>query len=231
MQPIALPVGAVPRVSVIVPAASQSERLAECLRALAAQAGGIPFETIIVLNDPTPQVERLVAERVTGATLLRSTVNLGVAGGYNRGRAAARGALLALIHDDTVPEPDWLASLVAAADELPEAGAVGGVVLDPDGSFQLAGALVWADGLTSPASTGPPTARLAVHFAPTNSLLVRTALVDASGGLDEHFYPAYYVDVDLCLSLWTLGWSVVVEPRARVRHYRGSSSSPEKRAF
>jgi GT2 family glycosyltransferase len=46
------------------------------------------------------------------------------------------------------------------------------------------------------------------------------------GGFDERFF-LYREDVDLCRRIWERGLSVRYEPRARVVHEGGGSSSPE----
>src|SRR5262245_18001519 len=122
---IALPSSPAPRVSIVIVAARQPILLARCLESLASCVTAIPFETIVVLNDPIPEVRSLVCERVSGVTVIISSVPLGLAGGVNRGRAAARGELLALFHDDSEAQPGWLDTLLAAADSHPEAGAFG----------------------------------------------------------------------------------------------------------
>lgn len=70
-----------------------------------------------------------------------------------------------------------------------------------------------------------------VDYAGSSSLLVRAATWDAIGGMDERFYPAYYVDVDLAMSIRRLGQVVLYEPRSRTRHHKGASSSPRFRTF
>jgi hypothetical protein len=71
----------------------------------------------------------------------------------------------------------------------------------------------------------------AVDYCGTSSLLVRAAAWDAVGGLDERFYPAYYVDVDLSMALRQIGLAVLFQPRSRIRHYQGASTNPRFRSF
>ena len=52
-----------------------------------------------------------------------------------------------------------------------------------------------------------------------------------SAELDERFYPAYYVDVDLGLALRRLGLVVLFQPRSRIKHHKGASSSKRFRTF
>lgn len=229
-EPIVLPMSSAPRVTIVIVAARQPWLLAHCLGSLARCGSAVPFETVVVLNDAIPEVAALVRERVSGVTVIESAIPLGLAGGANRGRAAARGELLVLFHDDAEAQPGWLEALVAAADAHPEAGAVGSRMLHPDGTPQSLGSVLWRDGTVSSLGTGPGSllpeseATYAVDYCGSSSLLVRASTWDAVGGADERFYPAYYVDVDLCLGVWTLGQAVLCAPDSRVRHHRSAST-------
>jgi GT2 family glycosyltransferase len=229
-EPLVLPDADAPRVSILVPSAAKPGLLLACLRSLSRNAPrGIPFETIVVLNRDDGERSSRVRSAATGVRVIASRANLGLAGAGNRARREARGELLVLLHDDAEVEPGWLEALVETADRHPEAGAVGGKVLNPDGSLQNAGMILWRDATTSDAWTGPvppPDAfgRLrAVDYCGTSSLLVRAASWDAAGGLEERFYPAYYVDVGLAMAIRRNGQVVLYQPASRIRHHRGAS--------
>ncbi|HUI77968.1 MAG TPA: glycosyltransferase [Bryobacteraceae bacterium] len=232
MTGIDLPRSNKPRASVIIPATSTPELLLACLRSLARNGPrDLPYETIVVLNNASRDDERQLRETVTGLQVVGSRVNLGLAGAGNRGRQLARGEFLVLLHDDAEVEPAWLETLVETADAHPEAGAIGGMVLFPDGRLQHAGMILWRDAQSSVpwvGKTPAPTAYAclrAVDFCGTSSLLVRAAAWDAIGGLDERFYPVYYVDVDLAMALRRLGFVVVYQSRSCIRHHKGASTT------
>lgn len=222
----------------IVPAASTAKMLGDCLASLARFGPTqIEYETIVVLNEVAPDIEAELRQKVTGVEVVASPVNLGMAGAGNLGRAHARGELLVTLHDDAEIEAGWMEALVETADAHPEAGAIGGKVLFPDGRLQNAGMILWRDGVTSTPWVGkaPLPAAFdqlrAVDYCGTSSLLVRTAAWDAVGGLDEQFYPAYYVDVDLSMALRQQNWVVLYQPQSRIRHHRGASTSKRLRSF
>lgn len=222
-----------PRASVVVVTTTNAAGLGRCLAALAALGPEEPeFETVVVLNGAADDVRELAAG-LADATVVESVVNRGFAGGANLGRAAATGELVVLLHDDAEPEPGWLSALVRCADEHPEAGAVGGRVLNPDGTLQLAGAVLWRDATTSSVSgaDGDFGERRAVDYAGSSSLLVRAATWDAVGGADDALYPAYYVDADLAAAIRARGEAILYEPAARVRHHKSMSSSERMRTF
>lgn len=55
------------------------------------------------------------------------------------------------------------------------------------------------------------------------AMLVRRAVYDQIGGLDERFF-MYSEELDWCYRAKQAGWRVVYFPRAQVRHYEGKSS-------
>src|SRR5262249_48188543 len=138
-----------PRVSIIIPASSTQAMLLGCLQSIARYSPvNIAYEVIVVLNEADENTAARLCEIVAGAHIVASPVNLGLAGSGNRGRHLARGELLVLLHDDAEIEPGWLEALVDTADAHPEAGAIGGKVLFPDGRLQNAGMILWSDAYT-----------------------------------------------------------------------------------
>jgi GT2 family glycosyltransferase len=223
---IDLPLSDAPRVSVIIPSSTRIDLLRACLRSLARFGPtSIPYETIVVA---TSEVESQLRGSVTGIQLVSSRVNLGMAGAGNRGRALARGELLILLHDDAEIEAGWMEALVETADAHPEAGAIGGKALFPDGRLQSEGAILWRTGQVSLTWVGEALSfnRLrAVDVCGTSSLLVRAALWDLVGGLDEQFYPVYYVEVDLGMAIREHGFIVLYQPNSCIRHHQGASTN------
>jgi GT2 family glycosyltransferase len=227
-----------PRVSIIIASSVRTDLLQNCLRSLARFApNSVPHETIVVLNETEQTIEKHLRDTVSGLEVTSSSVNLGFAGAANRGRSLACGEYVLLLHDDAEVLPGWMEALVEAADSNPEAGAVGGTVLFPDGRLQNAGNVLWRDALTTPRWVGEapsPTAfqRLeAVDYCGTSSLLVRASAWDAVGGLDEQFYPAYYADVDLSMALRRTGYIVLYQPNSTIHHHWSSSTGCRFRQF
>lgn len=218
-----------PPASIIIVATRDSPRLRQCLERLAGHESAAPFETIVVLTGTEePDLTRL------GLTLITSPVNLGLAEALNLGSEVAQGEFLVSLHDDAEPHPGWLDALVAAAHAEPDAGAIGSLVLNPDGSVQAAGWVLEPDGSTRPPWNGDPPlpaafeGRRAVDYSPSCSLLIRRSAWDEAGGADERFFPMYYVDVDLCLALRARGQRVLCEPASVVVHERGASIARER---
>jgi GT2 family glycosyltransferase len=212
--------------------------LLACLRSLARNAPAhVPFETIVVLNNANQRSVGELAEQVSGITALGTAANLGLPGSANYAYERARGEWIILLHDDAEVESGWMEALVAAADRHADAGLIGGKVLNPDGTLQSAGMILWSDATTSPPWIGPapPSTAFdrprAVDYCGTSSLLVRRSTWNAIGGPDEQFFPAYYVDADLAMGTRALGQYVRYEPSSCIRHHGGSSTGVRFRRF
>jgi GT2 family glycosyltransferase len=226
-----------PTVSIVILTRHGPQRLERCLAALARLPDAVSREILILLNDADDDVRALLDAPGTGVRVLESAVNLGFAGGCNLAARAATGRHLVFLNDDTEVEARWLESLVEIADADPRVGAVGSCILFPDGSVQETGSIVWRDGSTMGLGRGerPESPSVGfvrqVDYCSACSLLVRREAWDAVGGFCEDYFPAYYEDVDFCLSIRALGYRVLYAPRSRVRHHEGGSSDPEFRIF
>jgi GT2 family glycosyltransferase len=226
-----------PTVSIVILTRHEPQRLERCLAALARLRDPVSHEILILLNNADDDVRARLDAQAARVRVLESPVNLGFAGGCNIGAAAAAGRYFAFLNDDTEVESGWLQSLVEIADADPLVGAVGSCILSPDGSIQEAGSIVWQDGSTMGLGRGDPpdspgvTFVRQVDYCSACSLLVRREAWDDAGGFCEDYFPAYYEDVDFCLSLRALGYRVLYTPRSRVRHHEGGSSDPAFRVF
>ncbi|MCU4185556.1 glycosyltransferase family 2 protein [Acidiferrimicrobium sp. IK] len=116
-----------PAATVIVLSYQPGAWLAPCLESALGQrlAGGV--EVLCIDNGSAGRAAAALAAPI-GARVLRSETNLGFAGGVNVGLRHARGALVALLNDDAVAGPDWVASAAAALED-PGVAAVGPKVL------------------------------------------------------------------------------------------------------
>lgn len=229
-------VPAEPLASILICVMDRVDALARCLASLAVLASPPEHEIIVVANG-TPERALARLPDPQRLVIVPSPVNLGFAAGCNWGARFARGGHLILLNDDTEVEPGWLSGLIEVAASDPRIGAVGSRILDPDGTLQEAGSVLWSDGGTHQVGRGLPPGSTAydrvrdVDYCSACGLLVRRDAWAAVGGFDERYFPAYYEDVDLCLALLGRGYRVVYTPAARLRHERGGSLREARRAF
>jgi GT2 family glycosyltransferase len=114
----------------------------------------------------------------------------------------------------------------------PAVGAVGAMLLYPDGTVQHGGIVLGILGLAGHAHRFLPANSRGYHGGlalDTNYLAVTGACLmiekrkyEEVGGLDEALAVSYN-DVDLCLKLHRRGYRNVFVPRARLRHYESNT--------
>lgn len=220
---IELPAAEDPAVSVIVLLDGAVEMAERCLTALAASDESIPFEVVVLLNDPGPELESFVRGSTRGGRVVLCRGNAGPGVGWNLGAAVARAPRLASLHEDSEPEPGWLGPLMETMTET-GAGAVGARLFNDDGSVQNCGWLLFADATHQPITpANAPEVVAATEPTPADMLSGAAMLVDreavrAVGGWDERFHPAVFVDIDVSTAIWNLGKPVLSVPASRVRH-------------
>ncbi len=221
-----------PAASVIISARHQGVALDKCLNTLFTRLPeDVAVEVVLVLNAATPEVEKAARRHADRLRLLRSPIHLGFAASFNRGRAAASGRFLVSLHADAFVQPGWLEALLAAAAEHPEAGVFCSLVMNLDGTTQSAGTLIWRSGqATAPWLDHPPppaafTAVQPIQAGAATSLMVRSEVLDALGGLDERLYPGFFADLDLAMGAWAAKRSTLLVPESRAHHAPGTGAA------
>ena len=212
-----------PRVSIVIPNYNGSAWLPGCLGALAGQQYE-NHEVLVVDNGSTDGSVSLLGSRYPHVQLIELDRNFGFAGAVNRGIRAARGEYVALLNNDTVARPDWLATLVRALDDSPDVvAAVGSNMLsldDPSRIDDAGDALSWT-GAAEKLGHGDLASGIAhrreVFSVCAGAALFRRSFLETLRGFDERFF-AYLEDVDLGLRGRLLGYRYVVEPAAEVLH-------------
>lgn len=158
--------------------------------------------------------------------------NHGFAGGVNTG---IRYALekdfdaVALFNNDAVADPQWLASLVVAADKQQKTGIVTGLLLHEDGkTIDSTGDFYSSWGMPFPRNRNEARSKAAkpgyVFSGSGGASLYRREVFEDIGLFDERFF-AYYEDVDVSFRAQLAGWKVYYTDKAIAYHKQGASSS------
>lgn len=224
------------KVSVAILTWNGRHHLETCLDALALQKDpGVEWDILVFDNGSTDGTAAWMRERWGHdgrVKLLESPVNHGFCGGNNRLVAASDAGAVALLNNDTRPEPGWLAALVDALASAPaDVAAVSGKIVDWAGErLDFGRGLMTFDGHAFQldfrkrlASARVPKAGEELLFACGGNMLVRRASFLEAGGFDESYF-AYLEDVDLGWRLWSGGERIVFAPEAAVHHRSGATS-------
>lgn len=223
-----------PAVSVIIPTRNGVEILRNCLKGL--EGTKYPIAEIIVvdndsddlatirfLNDLDPQRYKLL--RYPGAFNYSAINNVAV-------RSVCSPFICFLNNDIEMIQSDWLTILMMQA-MRDGVGAVGPMLLYPDGRVQHAGVVLGVGGGAahahrdvSPDEVGYFRRHALPQFvsAVTGAcLVVRRSRFDEAGGFDEENFAVAFNDVDLCLRLGRLGYKSLYEPRSRLMHHESKT--------
>jgi GT2 family glycosyltransferase len=222
-------------VTVIVPTKDAPRELARCLESLFSRTTYPSFDVLLVDNGTTDPVARALFDRYPVDVLPYdgpfnfSRVN-------NLGVEHASGEFVVFLNNDTeIRTPDWLQAVVGLA-ELDGVGAVGPLLLYPNGTVQHAGVVLGMRGTADHIMRGFPSDvdGYAGSLSCTREVSAVTAaclgmsreLFLGVGGFDEHF-ATHYQDVDLCLRLRAAGRRNLYTPRAVVRHDESATRGPD----
>ncbi len=221
--------------SIIIPAWNAGELIDECLNSIIGQLTAAD-EVIVVDNGSRDGTPERVAARYPQVTLVRLPVNLGFAGGVNRGLQLARGDELFLINQDVALRANCLAALSAQLAAGP--AIVGCKLLYPDGvTIQHAGGIIHRPRAIADhvgyrqADDGRWDSVAEVDYVTGAVLAFNRAVLTTIGLLDEAFHPAYYEEVDYCYRARAAGARVVYEPGAAAIHHESQSTDKRTPAY
>ena len=211
-------------VSIIIVNWNGRHLLPECLEALIGQTFQ-DFEVILVDNgsrdNSVAWLEEHYRGRIRIITLLQNT---GFGHGNNVGIRASEGELLALINNDVVLAPGWLAAMVECLENNPEAGMIGSKVLNYYRRDEIdnLGHLIYPDGLARgrgrlEKDRGRDAEVEEILFPSACAALYKKSMLLQAGLFDETFF-AYCDDTDIGLKGRLLGYTALYCPRAVAYH-------------
>lgn len=212
-----------PLASVIIPNWNGAQHLPVCLDALRGQTYK-QVEVILVDNGSTDGSQALVEGQYPEVRLLALERNLGLTGGNNAGFRAATGQILISLNNDTEADPGFVAALVAALLEHPEAGMASAKMLlfDERDRIHSAGDGYGADGIPFNRGVwqqdeGQYDKSGWIFGGCGGAVAYRRAMLDDVGLFDESFF-MYCEDVDLNWRAQLAGWKCWYAPEAVVYH-------------
>ncbi|MGQ9550280.1 MAG: glycosyltransferase family 2 protein, partial [Roseiflexus sp.] len=215
-----------PRVLIIILCYNGIADTLACLKSL--QCVEYPSFDILVLDnassDGTPETVRAQFPHVT---VIENGANLGFAAGNNIGLqyALRHGYDYALLlNNDTEVAPDFLTRLIDVAVSDPTIGAVGPTITyyeRPDLIWSAGGMIDWRYGITRMRANEVDSRQhhesVDVDFVTGCALLVKRAVLERAGLLDERFF-MYFEETEWCVRIRRAGFRIVHVPQSRVLH-------------
>ena len=229
-------VAGTPKVSLIIPTRDNLSMLKNCVESVERLTAYENYEILIVDNDSADAATLdYLASTPHRVVPFREPFNYSRINNFAVSETS--GEYVLLLNDDTeVTDGGWLEEMLGHA-QRPGVGAVGAKLLYPNDTIQHAGVLVgvgdpWGPGIAGHAHQyfpdGPGYAggvETTANFSAVTAacMLLRKAVFEEIGGLDEKNLKVAFNDVDLCLRMLEQGYRIVYTPHARLYHYESIS--------
>ncbi len=217
--------------------------LLDCISSIYKYAPSEPYEIVVVDNASTEDRLERLTERFPLVRLVRNDRNLGFAGANNLGIRHSFGQYILLLNPDTKVVGPTVGLLLRQIKSLPDAGIVGGTLLNGDLSvsttsiqkfptilnqFLTAESLrlrfpslsLWNIAPLFLKTSGP----LKVDVIPGACMMLRRSVLEQANLLTEDYF-MYGEDIDLNLKVRRLGYASYYVADAKIVHYGGRSSS------
>jgi glycosyltransferase involved in cell wall biosynthesis/2-polyprenyl-3-methyl-5-hydroxy-6-metoxy-1,4-benzoquinol methylase len=236
-----------PRVTLVIPTRDGMAVLQRCIESILARTDYPNYEILVVDNqsrDPATLEYFASLRKTERVRILPFDAPFNYSAINNAAVRAAGGSVVALLNNDVeIITPTWLSEMVGLA-LRPDVGAVGAKLLYPDNRIQHGGVATGIMGVAghlhrflprdAPGYAAQAQVVTNVSVVTAACLVVRRALYDEVGGLDEKNLAIAFNDVDFCLRLDAAGYRNVWTPFAELYHHesfsRGLEDTPEKQA-
>ena len=224
-----------PDMSIVLVCWNNKDYLEPCLDSLYQGDLKSSFDVIVVDNGSTDGSQKMLAENFPQVGLIQNVGNEGLGKASNQGIEATNGRHVLLLNNDTIVNGPSLDAMVEFMEATPSAGAVGGRLLNDDGSDQSCynnfstlreefliatrlGELLWEGypGIVNDHQTKQ------VDWMTSACLLLRREALDQVGLLDEEYF-IYGDETDIQFRLQQAGWLAYYLPNASTIHYGGRS--------
>ncbi|MDI6784575.1 MAG: glycosyltransferase family 2 protein [bacterium] len=225
-----------PTISVIIINRNTQPLLATCLEAVQKTIPPLVFETIVVDNGSTDENIAFLQSLKPQIKLIRNEKNLGFAKAVNQAIEVASRKYLLILNTDIILTENAVAYFVEFMENTPDAGMVGGQLLNSDGSNQNSIApfpslvtelmnksllrrfnpkkyyhknVVYKNPITVDSLVGA-------------AFLVQKEAIDIVGKMDERFF-FYFEETDWCKRFVKNGYKIYFIPTVRIYHKQGQS--------
>jgi len=233
-------------ISAIVVNYNAGELLLRCINSL--QACPLDIEIIVVDNSSADGSLDALYD-MKGVQVINNLQNRGFSAACNQGITASHSDNLLFLNPDCSFEPNTLENLLTELQSDQQAGMVGGLLINFDGSEQAGGrraiptpwrSFVRAFGLHHLAKYWPnlffdfhlykqalPSHPIEVEAISGACMLVKREALDDVGLWDEGYF-LHCEDLDWCMRFRQKGWKILFVPDAKISHALGACSKSRK---
>jgi len=195
------------------------------------------YDTVVVDNASTDgSIEAI--KNFPEVHLICNPNNLGGTGGFNAGMRFALEQncyeYIWLLDNDARVMTTTLSELVKVAENDPEVGVAGSMIVNPDIQdlvVEFGGYISWENRIWKPYMRNefiPPEglpSTVEVDYVAACSALVRMDAIQQTGIMDERYF-IHWDDIDFCLRIWEAGYKVVAVSNSMIYHEVEKESNP-----
>lgn len=216
--------------------------LGPCLDSLFGTGMRNSVEVVVVDNGSTDGSQDMLRRDYPQVRIVQNDSNVGLGKATNQGIVCTTAPYILLLNNDTIVNGPSLDKMIDLMASTPDAGGVGGTILNEDGSFQSGrndfptlleefliatrvGEKLWP---AYPSKVGTGRGIKVVDWISSACVLVRRAALDQVGLLDESYF-IYGDEADIQFRLYRAGWKVYLIEDATTIHFGGRSMDRWKR--
>jgi glycosyltransferase involved in cell wall biosynthesis len=234
-----------PMVSLIMPTRNELQLIRKCVESILKKTTYPNYEILIIDNgsdDPATLHYFSELQAEARIRIVRDDRPFNYSALNNAAAKLAQGEIVGLLNNDLeVISPEWLSEMVSIALQ-PRVGAVGARLWYPNNTLQHGGVLLGIRGVAGHAHYRLDRhhhgyigrAALISSFSAVTAacMVIRKAVYDEVGGLNENDLQVSFNDIDFCLRVRGAGYRNVWTPYAELYHLesatRGYEYTPEK---
>ncbi len=220
--------------------------LAACLKSIYAAPPRISFEIVVIDNASFDGCGRMLSEHFPGVQFLQSEINAGFAGANNLAFARSTGTTVCFLNPDTLIRGAALQTLYDSLQNISDAGAVGALLFNGDGSVQTSCVLPFPTilnqaldiewlrrrfpraGLFGTAALFSNKKEPQIVEAISGACIMLRRKTFHKIGMFSNDYFMYSEDIDLCRKVKMTGKHVYLIKTAEITHFGGGSSNEQK---
>jgi N-acetylglucosaminyl-diphospho-decaprenol L-rhamnosyltransferase len=233
-------------VAVVIVNHNSGDDVANAARSALETAGDARVQVVVVDNDSHDGSADRAEAAVPGVRVIRTGRNAGFGSAANVGMRSTDAPWVFLLNPDARITGGTLGGLLKVAVDRPEAGAIGVLTRNADGTVypsarRIPGyAQATMHAFVSPFRTDNRWTRdyemldwdrrteRSVDWVSGSSMLLRRAALDRVGLFDEDYF-MYVEDMDLCTRLRAARWDVWFTPELEVTHIGGTATRGKRR--
>jgi hypothetical protein len=225
----------IPDMSIVLVGWNNQAYLEPCLDSLYNGNLKCSFDVVVVDNGSTDGSQAMLQEKYPEVMIIQNEKNEGLGKASNQGIEATEGKYILLLNNDTIVNGPSFDLLVNYLDTHPMVGAVGGKLLNEDGTVQscynnfstLGEEFLVATRIGEILRPGYPAIIdsdevKSVDWLGSACLLLRRSALDEIGLLDVSYF-IYGDEADLQYRLKQAGWEIHFLPQATTIHFGGRS--------